>query len=164
MGELIFRIANRELGHPSMQWIANNRSLVEILAYRHYQRHGGLQLPPREGGLAAMQAHQDAVAAAFQANPRVNPDELPRVNFPPWRQPAGPTSPTTAPATPSTRRGALEPSSPVSPPVFQGRDKGKGKGGPNPGQMGGNIFGPPGQGRPPRGPPPGGAGGVGIGA
>lgn len=147
-----------------MQWIADNRSLVEILAYRHYQRHGGLQLPPREGALAAMQAHQNAVTAARAANPGIHPDNLPHINFPPWRQrSSAPSSPTAAhPSTPSRsgpRSPGLGPGSPLAPPTFQGRNKGKG--GPNPGQMGGlNPFGFPGQGRPPG---PGGASGGGIG-
>jgi hypothetical protein len=75
--ELILRIANPDLGHPSMDWIRANRSLVDILLYRHYQRHGGLILPPMDPALQAMQAHEEAVNAARAAG-----TELPHITFP----------------------------------------------------------------------------------
>jgi hypothetical protein len=65
-----------------MDWIRQNRSLVELLLYRHYQRHGGLVLPPVDPGLQAMRQHEAAVAAARTA--RVAEDQLPRVAFPIW--------------------------------------------------------------------------------
>jgi hypothetical protein len=67
-----------------MDWILGNRSLVEILLYRHYQRHGGLILPPRQDAVAAMQAHEDAVEATHQSDPALHPNFYPRINLPVW--------------------------------------------------------------------------------
>lgn len=82
MQELILRISNRDLGHESMDRIRENRSLVQILLYRHYQRYGGLILPPMAPAVQAMRTHEDNVSAARSAG--VREDQLPRVAFPPW--------------------------------------------------------------------------------
>jgi hypothetical protein len=60
-----------------MDWIRANRSLVDILLYRHYQHHGGLILPPMDPALQAMRAHEEAVNAA-----RATGSELPHITFP----------------------------------------------------------------------------------
>jgi hypothetical protein len=60
-----------------MDWIRANRSLVDILLYRHYQRHGGLILPPMDPALQAMRAHEEAVNAARAAG-----TALPHTTFP----------------------------------------------------------------------------------
>jgi hypothetical protein len=147
MSELVLRIANPALSAPNLEWmtwIAENRSLVQILAYRHFQRHGGLMLPPLPEGLAALQTHDLALQAAH-AGQRT----YPVFALPNWRQMMGlapANSPPSGGAPPQTPRGSgsgkgkgkekLE-GSPLSPPW--GR-----KGGPNFGQMGGNPFGAPG--------------------
>ncbi|KAG9194090.1 hypothetical protein G6011_04125 [Alternaria panax] len=78
--ELILRIANPELGHASMDWIRQNRSLVDILLYRHYQRYGGLMLPPTAPAIQAMRAHERAVNTARAAG--ATSDQLPHITFP----------------------------------------------------------------------------------
>jgi hypothetical protein len=80
--ELILRVANPALGHPAMDWIRQNRSLVELLLYRHFQRHGGLVLPPVAAAVQVMRDHEAAVAAARQAG--LHPDNCPRIRFPVW--------------------------------------------------------------------------------
>lgn len=82
--ELVLRIANPELGHPSMDWIIRNRSLVELLLYRHYQRHGGLILPPRQDAVAAMQSHESRIAQIHIASPDLHVDYYPRIVLPNW--------------------------------------------------------------------------------
>lgn len=81
INELILRIANPDLGHSSMDSIRQNRSLVEMLLYRHYQRHGGLVLPPLAPAVNAMRTHEDALVYA-RPNPN-NPND-PRITFPVW--------------------------------------------------------------------------------
>ncbi|KAI4646709.1 hypothetical protein J4E93_004932 [Alternaria ventricosa] len=83
--ELVLRIANPDLGHPSMDWIRANRSLVDILLYRHYQRYGGLMLPPTAPALQVMQQHEAAIAAARAAG--VHPDNYPHIMFPAFGPP-----------------------------------------------------------------------------
>jgi len=135
-----------------MEWIRQNRSLVEILLYRHFQRHGGLVLPPLAPALEAMRQYEQAVQDARDEFARRNPgqdlhpDNYPRMVFPIWRQMS---------SAPNSPKSPLGPGSPFTPP-----GKGKGKGGPNHGQMGGfNPFGAPGDRRPPGS---GGAGGGGA--
>ncbi|KAL1798408.1 hypothetical protein ACET3X_002445 [Alternaria dauci] len=83
--ELILRIANPELGHASMDWIRQNRSLVHILLYRHYQRYGGLMLPPTAPAIQAMRAHETAVNSARAAG--ATADQLPHIVFPSFGPP-----------------------------------------------------------------------------
>ncbi|OWY58471.1 hypothetical protein AA0120_g11166 [Alternaria tenuissima] len=83
--ELILRIANPELGHASMDWIRQNRSLVDILLYRHYQQYGGLMLPPTAPAIQAMRSHETAVNSARSAG--ATPDQLPHISFPSFGPP-----------------------------------------------------------------------------
>jgi hypothetical protein len=62
--ELILCISDLELGAEGLERVRQNRSMVEILLYRHYQRHGGLMLPPTAPGVQALQDHQHAVQEA----------------------------------------------------------------------------------------------------
>ncbi|KAH7406609.1 hypothetical protein DE146DRAFT_743656 [Phaeosphaeria sp. MPI-PUGE-AT-0046c] len=83
--ELILRIADQDLGHPAMEPIRQNRAMVEMLLYRHYQRHGGVLLPPMGPANEAMLSHQRAVEQArAQYGQRINSDhpEYPRIRFP----------------------------------------------------------------------------------
>jgi hypothetical protein len=87
--ELILRIADHELGHEAFEDIRENRAMVEILIYRHYQRHGGLMLPPTAPGVQALQDHQRAVREAQEECLRrtgrpLHPDNYPRIRFPAW--------------------------------------------------------------------------------
>ena len=101
-----------------MDWIRANRSLVDILLYRHYQRYGGLMLPPTAAALQTMHQHEAAIAAARAAG--VHPNEYPHINFPAF----GPPPP---------REGEA------------GSPGGKGKGKMTPGKPSGS---PPGKGNP----------------
>ena len=79
--ELVLRIANQDLGHPAMEPIRQNRAMVEMLLYRHYQRHGGILLPPMRLANETLFAHEAAVQASG-----LRPDhpECPRIQFPTW--------------------------------------------------------------------------------
>ncbi|CAN9186219.1 unnamed protein product [Alternaria alternata] len=83
--ELVLRIANPELGHASMDWIRQNRSLVDILLYRHYQQYDGLMLPPTAPAIQAMRSHETAVNSARSAG--ATPDQLPHISFPSFGPP-----------------------------------------------------------------------------
>ncbi|KAF2032777.1 hypothetical protein EK21DRAFT_109522 [Setomelanomma holmii] len=142
--ELILRIADPDLGHPSMEPIRQNRSMVELLLYRHFQRHGGLNLPPTNPAVQAMQQYESTVAQARAQyattyGVQLMPEDAdwPRLKFPIWNDFYGPNA--------------------------KKSPDGKGKGrGPSSGGMEGKPFwkGPGGEGS--RGPPGGGAGGGGI--
>jgi hypothetical protein len=72
-----------------MEPIRQNRAMVEMLLYRHYQRHGGLMLPPTAPAIQAMQAHQQAVQEAREeclrrTGQHLHPDQYPRIRFPAW--------------------------------------------------------------------------------
>ncbi|KAF2848523.1 hypothetical protein T440DRAFT_536333 [Plenodomus tracheiphilus IPT5] len=82
--ELILRIANPDLGHPSMEWIRANRSLVEIFLYRHHKFHGGLVLPPMAPAVQVLRNYEVAVAQARQQGIVFEDDRYPRIAFPPW--------------------------------------------------------------------------------
>lgn len=71
-----------------MNSIIENRALVQILLYRHYQRHGGLMLPPRAPALEVLGDYQREVDQARQLNPRLNPTDLeyPHITFPSWAE------------------------------------------------------------------------------
>lgn len=139
MHELVLRVANADLSHPSYEWmtgIAENRSIVEVLAYRHFQLPGGLVLPPRDNALGAIMAHGEGLEAAYQ-----DLGSYPKIAFPNWREMMGKSAPTPPSA------GKKLPGDPFTP------VKSKVRGGPGHGRMGGaNPFGAPGDGcGPPRG-------------
>jgi hypothetical protein len=72
-----------------MEPIRQNRSMVEMLLYRHYQRHGGLILPPMAPAVEAMRTHETAVQQVREEYGRRTgrklPDEMmPRIQFPNW--------------------------------------------------------------------------------
>jgi hypothetical protein len=71
-----------------MDWIRANRSLVDILLYRHYQHYGGLMLPPTAPAIQAMRAHEADVAAASTAGR--SSSELPHIMFPAFGPPPPP--------------------------------------------------------------------------
>ncbi|KAH7066056.1 hypothetical protein BKA63DRAFT_584924 [Paraphoma chrysanthemicola] len=66
---------NRDLGHPAMEHIRQNRSMVELLLYRHYQNHGGLVLPPTAPANEAMRRYGNGVELM------PNSAEWPRLKF-----------------------------------------------------------------------------------
>ncbi|KAH6883267.1 hypothetical protein BKA58DRAFT_417061 [Alternaria rosae] len=112
--ELVLRIANPELGHPSMDWIRANRSLVDILLYRHYQRYGGLMLPPTAAALRAMEQHEAAIAAARAAG--VLPNEYPHITFPAF----GPPPPRDGEVGSPKGKGKMTPGKPSGSPPGKG--------------------------------------------
>jgi hypothetical protein len=87
--ELILRISDLELGAEGLERVRQNRSMVEMILYRHYQRHGGLMLPPTAPGVQALQDHRRVVQGAREECLRrtgreLRPDEYPRIRFPAW--------------------------------------------------------------------------------
>lgn len=82
MDELILFLTHPQQADQNMATIAQDRRLVEILLYRHYQRHGGLVLPPIAGARAAIEHHAQAVQVAYQQEVPVQ--YHPRVVFPNW--------------------------------------------------------------------------------
>lgn len=82
MDELILYLVRPEQADPNMATIAQDRRLVVMLLYRHYQRYGGLVLPPIAGARLAIETHAGAV---LEARARGVPQEqAPRVVFPNW--------------------------------------------------------------------------------
>jgi hypothetical protein len=78
-----------DLGHLAMEPIRQNHFMVEILLYRHYQRHGGLMLRPTAPAIEAMRAHETAIQQARDEYGRRTgrglPEEMmPRFQFPSW--------------------------------------------------------------------------------
>jgi hypothetical protein len=69
-----------------MDWIIQNRSLVQMLLYRHYQRHGGLILPPMLPAREVLGEYEREVQQARQVHPRLDSthESYPRIKFPNW--------------------------------------------------------------------------------
>lgn len=89
--ELILRMAHQDLGHPAMEPVRQNRAMVEMLLYRHYQRHGGIVLPPMAPARDALASHQQAVERAQieylqRTGQQLHPEHpnYPRMRFPLW--------------------------------------------------------------------------------
>lgn len=79
MDELVLFLTHPHQADQNLRTIAHDRRLVTILLYRHYQRHGGLVLPPTAGARRAIDQHATAVQTARQQGLRA-----PRVVFPNW--------------------------------------------------------------------------------
>ncbi|KAF7674770.1 hypothetical protein GT037_007530 [Alternaria burnsii] len=132
--ELILRIADPELGHASMDWIRQNRSLVDILLYRHYQQYGGLMLPPTAPPIQAMRSHETAVKSARSAG--ATPDQLPHISFPSF----GPPPDDSVPNAPGQKGKAPVPdSSPIGNPWGSIGDRRRFGGGRGGGASGGGV-------------------------
>ncbi|KAH6639584.1 hypothetical protein C7974DRAFT_410544 [Boeremia exigua] len=82
MDELVLYLARPEQADKTMSSIAQDRRLITILLYRHYQRHGGLVLPPTADARQAIDYHASAIEIACQQG--VQKRHLPRVVFPNW--------------------------------------------------------------------------------
>lgn len=78
----MFFLISPAFGDQSFAEVAGNAHLVRMILYRHYQRHGGLILPPRAEAQQVVQAHVAALQTARQQG--VPEGQLPRIAFPRW--------------------------------------------------------------------------------
>jgi hypothetical protein len=74
-----------------METIRQNHSMVEMLLYRHYQRHSGIMLPPTAPAVSVMQVYEKTVHEArlehFQQTGRqlhIDDPNFLRIRFPAW--------------------------------------------------------------------------------